>query len=96
MHSLLATARLQIVALILAATCLGCASTGEPGFEIPHGTPITHDQIPEVLRVKLNLPVDASVERFGEDPNTASYRIQYKDGTITTIGPDGSLLQALI
>ncbi len=64
---------------------------GEPGFEIPHGTPITHDQIPEDLRAKLNLPVNASVERYGDDPNTASYRIEYRDGTVTTIGSDGAL-----
>lgn len=83
----------QAILLVILSVVVvpGCASLGEPGFEIPRGTPIRHDQIPETLRTKLNLPVDASVERYGDDPSTATYRIEYRGGTVTTIGPDGTL-----
>lgn len=77
--------------ILLAMFISGCASLDEPGFQIPHGTPISQDQIPDDLRTKLWLPTDASVERYGDDPDTAWYRIEYSDGTVTTIGPDGKL-----
>ena len=82
---------LLLLAMVVTLTASSCASLDEPGFEIPRGTPINHDQIPEVLRNKLSLPSDASVERYGDDPSTAGYRIEYNNGTVTTIGSDGTL-----
>ncbi|MCC9642192.1 hypothetical protein LOC71_07895 [Rhodopirellula sp. JC740] len=78
--------------LFLCCTLLlfGCASFQEDGFVIPHGTPIKHQEIPRELRMKLALPEGASVKRYGDDPEDASYRIEYADGTISIVRSDGS------
>ena len=68
----------------------GCAWLHEENFSIPHGTPIQHDDIPRELRVKLALPEGAVVERYGEDVENASYRVEYPDGSISIIDADGS------
>ncbi len=67
----------------------GCALFSEPKMEFPRGSPISHDQIPEALRLKLDLPLNASVERFGDDPDTASYRIEQPNGSVRYIGSNG-------
>jgi hypothetical protein len=82
---------LLLLSMVITITASSCTSLDEPGFEIPRGTPVGHDQIPEALRNRLSLPSDATVERYGDDPSTASYRIEYSDGTVTTIGSDGTL-----
>jgi len=78
-------------AVFAAFLLMGCGSLNERGFQFPRGTPILHEQLPDDLRNKLHLPGDASVDRFGDNPNKSSYRIEYRDGTVTMIGPDGEL-----
>ncbi|MDM4019626.1 hypothetical protein, partial [Roseiconus lacunae] len=63
---------------------------------IPHGTPIEHQAIPRELRLKLALPEDASVERYGDDIEDASYRVQFADGTVSVFGPDGSYVGGIL
>lgn len=77
------------IAAILLAVFGGCALFEEPTIEMPRGTPISHDQIPEALRAKLDLPASASVERLGDTPDTASYRIEYPNGGVRYIGSNG-------
>ncbi|MEO1529816.1 MAG: hypothetical protein AAFX06_30760 [Planctomycetota bacterium] len=80
------------MAIALTAALLpGCASLDEPGFEIPRGTPISQDQMPDTLRAKLNLPQDVSVECYGDDPSEGSYRIEYKSGKVIIVDSDGAI-----
>ncbi len=53
--------------------------------EVPHGTRIEHNEIPDAIRASI--PDDASVERFGDDVSNAQYRVEHKDGTVIVIGP---------
>ena len=84
-------AQLCLVIALAAASMSGCASLDEPGFEIPRGTPILQDQMPDTLRTKIDLPQDASVECYGGDPSVASYRIEYKSGKVVIIDSDGAI-----
>lgn len=68
----------------------GCASLQEEPLSIPHGIAIQHSEIPAQLLEKLQLPEDTKVERYGSDPEDASYRIEYEDGSILLFGPDGT------
>ena len=76
--------------LAIAAGFCGCAALHEEQLSIPHGTAIRHTEIPKELRLKLNLPENAKVELYGDATENASYRIEYEDGSISVIGPDGS------
>ena len=58
--------------------------TGMP-TELPRGTPIGHDEIPDAMRTLI--PDDASVERYGDELDNAQYRVQHADGTVYVIGP---------
>ncbi len=53
----------------------------------PHGTPIEHDEMPDAMRARHDIPDDATVERMGGDPGNAYYRVEYADGTVYLIGP---------
>ena len=60
--------------------------TGMPA-ELPRGTPIGHDEIPDTMRTRHAIPDDASVERYGDELDNAQYRVQHADGTVYVIGP---------
>ena len=78
------------LSLLVILNLSGCMSLHEEPLTIPHGTSIQHAEMPQQLRSKLNLPDSAIVERCGSDPENASYRIEFEDGSIFVIGPDGS------
>ncbi|OUT62887.1 MAG: hypothetical protein CBB71_01055 [Rhodopirellula sp. TMED11] len=83
--------RANLIYSIFLAVFSGCALLEEPPLEMPRGTPVSHGEIPEALRTKLDLPANASVERFGDTRDTASFRIEYPSGSVRYIGSNGEV-----
>lgn len=62
-------------------------------FPFPHGTPIAIDDIPPDLISPGSLPEGTTAERLGD---SGAYRLEYPDGTITVVGPDGAIQGGVI
>jgi len=65
----------------------GCSLLHEEPISIPHGTPISIDQIPASVIDQTSLPHRTIAERYDDN---GSFRIEYPDGGITILDSQGS------